>query len=131
MGFLDTKQKAAAYDNAKQVAQQNAVTQAELNAARNEGLAREAIAELMRRNPQVLYNEAPLGNAPTQAELGLAAQNMNPRGFANVPGSEMGAGYKMPSQGATNMQMYKRPVVQKPVQTSPGFVEAMGDGYIQ
>ena len=43
------------------------------------------------------------------------AYNSNPMGYANVPGQEMGAEYRMPAKGAVGPSSYKRPVQQVPV----------------
>lgn len=71
MGFLDTKAKAAAYENsAKQVAEQNAMTAAQANELmRREGLARQRAAE-----QQALLQAKEYGKYELMDELRAAQQ---------------------------------------------------------
>lgn len=97
MGLIDLKSKAAAFDKMQERAHAADMNNAQV-AAFTKGLSDGELAGMQK------------------AYEGLASRFQgNPQGYANVPGQEMGTGYVMPAAGATNMQMYKRPVQQAPV----------------
>lgn len=129
MGFIETKQKALAYDNAKEVARQNQVSDAELRAAMAEQQAKahhglgyqQALADIQGAvDPRYVAAQ----NAY------IPQNNTNPHNIANVPGQEI-PGYTIPSQGEVGPSSYKRPAVVAPQNQGLGWSKAMGDGYIQ
>lgn len=82
MGFLEDKQKIAAYDAAKNSADaRNAQMAKEVEAMNAAKLAQE-----QREREAYLVNQG----------LAMATQGMNPYGFANVPDKSI-AGYQMPA----------------------------------
>lgn len=108
MGFIETKQKAQAYDDtAKRVAEQNAEVARQVEAAKVAGLEARRNAEL-----EGVYKKG--------QEQGLAnfVTQINPGRYSNVPDERI-PGYRMPIDGGTNQQMYKRPAVQP--QVEPGL----------